>query len=309
MDRREFLKQVTAWTAGATLATPFFHVASIMAAEEAPRAQSVLSVITGKDYSAMVAKVLEPLGGIKAFVKKGDRVVVKPNMGWDRKVEFAANTHPDIIKAIVKLVLDAGAKQVLIFDRTVNEARRCYVATGIPAAVESLGDARAQVVYQDQKRFVPVKIDSGQSLKQFSFYQDSLESDCDCYINVPIAKHHTLAKLTLGLKNVMGVIGGNRGEIHQQNIHQRIADLNLVVKPKLTIMDATRILLRNGPSGGKLEDVKVLDTITASADTVAVDAHATTLFGMKPEEVGATIAANKLGLGECDLSKVKVVQA
>ncbi len=309
MDRREFLKQVTAWSAGATLATPLFHVASVMAAEAAPKAQSVLSVITGKDYGAMVAKVLEPLGGIKAFVKKGDRVVIKPNMGWDRKVEFAANTHPDIIKAIAKLALDAGAKQVLVFDRSVNDVRRSYVASGIPTAIESLGDARAQCVFQDQKKFVPVNIENAQSLKQFAFYQDSLATDCDCYINVPIAKHHVLAKLTLGLKNVMGVIGGNRGEIHQQNIHQRIADLNLVVKPKLTIMDATRILLRNGPSGGKLEDVKVLDTITASADTVAVDAHATTLFGMKPEDVGATIAANKMGLGECDLAKVKVVQA
>jgi uncharacterized protein (DUF362 family) len=309
MDRREFLKQVAAFSAGATVATPLFHVASVVAAEPQAKENPVLSVVKGKDYAALAAKVLEPLGGIKAFVKQGDRVVVKPNIGWDRKPEQAANTHPDIIKAIVKLCLDAGAKQVLVFDRSVNDVRRSYTNSGILAAVESINDPRAQCVYQDQKKFIPVKIENAKSINQFAFYKDALETDCDCYINVPIAKHHVLSKLTLGLKNVMGVIGGNRGEIHQQNIHPRIADLNLVVRPKLTIMDATRILLRNGPTGGKLEDVKVLDTLVASADTVAVDAYSTTLFGLKVEDVGATIAANKLGLGQSDLSKVKLVEA
>jgi len=309
MDRRDFLKQVTAWSAGATLAAPLFHVGSILAAENQPKGQPVVAVVKGTDYGALVAKVLEPLGGMKAFVKQGDRVVVKPNIGWDRKPEQGANTNPEVVKAIVKLALDAGAKQVLVFDRSVNDVRRCYVASGIQAAVEGLKDPRAQCVFQDQKKFVPVKIENAKSLNQFDFYKPALESDCDCYINVPIAKHHLLSKLTLGLKNAMGVIGGNRGLIHQQNIHHRIADLNLVIKPKLTIMDATRILLRNGPTGGKLEDVKVLDTLAASADMVAVDAYATTLFGMKPEDIGATVAANQLGLGEIDLGKVKIVEA
>ena len=125
---------------------------------------------------------------------------------------------------------------------------------------------------------------------------------------MPIAKHHVLSKLTLGLKNVMGVIGGNRGEIHK-DIPQRLADLNLVIRPKLTIIDATRILLRNGPTGGNLKDVKVLDTLIASTDTVAADAYATTLFGMKPADVKSTVAAAKMGLGEMDLSKVKIVKA
>jgi uncharacterized protein (DUF362 family) len=131
---------------------------------------------------------------------------------------------------------------------------------------------------------------------------------CDCYINVPVAKHHCLAKLTLGLKNVMGVIGGNRGLIHQ-DMGPRIADLNLVVRPRLTIVDATRIMLRNGPTGGNLDDIKVLDTLIASADTVAADAYATTLFGMKPEQLPSTVAGAKLGLGEMDLSKVRIVNA
>jgi uncharacterized protein (DUF362 family) len=308
MDRRDFLEQVAAWSAGACLAAPVFNVPSIAAAETKPAGQSMLAVAKGKDYAALVEQVLKPLGGIGAFVKKGDRVVVKPNIGWDRKPEQAANTHPDVVKALVQQCLDAGAKRVFVFDNTVNDKRRSYKNSGIMAAVESIGDDRAKCVYQDGKKFMPIKIENAKSIKEFTFYKDALENDCDCYINVPIAKHHMLTKLTLGLKNVMGVIGGGRGEIHK-DIGQRIADLNLVVQPKLTVIDATRILLRNGPSGGNLKDVKVLDTLIASADPVAADAYATTLFDIKPEEISSTVCAAKLGLGEMDLSKVKIVVA
>jgi uncharacterized protein (DUF362 family) len=308
MDRREFIGQVAAWSAGVSLATPLFDVRSIVAAESKPAGGSLLSVAKGKDYGGLVDRVMKPLGGMGAFVKEGARVVVKPNIGWDRSPEQAANTHPDVVKAIVRQCLEAGAKRVLVFDNTCNDTRRSYAKSGIKAAVESLDDSRAQCVYIDKKKFVPVQIAKAKSLKEFEFYKDALESDCDCYINVPVAKHHCLAKLTLGLKNIMGIIGGNRGEIHK-DMGARIADLNLVVYPKLTIIDATRILLRNGPTGGNLADVKVLDTLVASADSVAADAYATTLFGMKPEELSSTVAAAKLGLGEMDLSKVKIVEA
>jgi uncharacterized protein (DUF362 family) len=308
MDRREFIEQVAAWSAGALLAAPVFNVGAVLAAEASPRGNPLLAVVKGKDYGELVAGVLKPLGGIAAFVHDGARVVVKPNIGWARTPEQAANTHPDVVKAVVRQCLDAGAKRVLVFDRTCNDPRLCYTRSGIQAAVESIGDARAQCIFPDQDKYVPVKIENAKSIHEFAFYKDALEAECDCYINVPIAKHHKLSKLTLGLKNVMGVIGGNRGEIHK-GIHQRLADLNLVIRPKLTIIDATRILLRNGPTGGNLEDVKVLDTLIASADTVAADAYATTLFGMKPSDLGSTVAAAKLGLGEMDLSKVKVIAA
>jgi uncharacterized protein (DUF362 family) len=308
MDRREFLQQVAAWSTGACLATPLFDVRSILAAEAKPNSEPLLAVAEGKDYEALVGQVLQPLGGMSAFVEKGARVVVKPNIGWNRTPEQAANTHPAVVKAVVQHCLDAGAKRVLVFDRTCEEKRHTYAKSGIQAAVDSLGESRAQCVFQDEKKFTPVQIKNAKSLAEFTFYQDALEDNCDCYINVPIAKHHVLAKLTIGLKNIMGVIGGNRGEIHK-DIHQRVADLNLVVRPKLTIVDATRILLRNGPTGGNLKDVKVLDTLIASADIVAADAYATTLFGMKPEQLGSTVAAAKLGLGVMDLSKVKIVKA
>jgi uncharacterized protein (DUF362 family) len=307
MDRRQFLEQVAAWSAGACLATPVFDVRSILAAEAKPKSNPLLAVAKGQDYDALVDSVMKPLGGIGAFVQKGARVVVKPNIGWDRTPEQAANTHPDVVKAVVQRCLDAGAKRVLVFDRTCNDARRSYAKSGIQAAVEAIGDSRAKCVFQDQKKFVPVKIAKATSIKQFDFYKDAMETDCDCYINLPVAKHHVLAKLTLGLKNIMGVIGGNRGEIHK-DLGARIADLNLVVYPTLTIIDATRILLRNGPTGGKLEDVKTLDTLVASTDTVAADAYATRFFGLKPDDIASTVAAAKLGLGEIDLTKVKVVE-
>ncbi len=306
MDRREFIEQVTAWSAGTCLAAPLFDVRAVLAAEERSNGKPLLVVAKGKDYEALVDKVLKPLGGMAAFVNKGDRVVVKPNIGFERRPEQAATTHPDVVKAIVQRCLDAGARRVLVFDRPVNDARRSYARSGIKEAVESIDDSRVRCEYVKDKDFVPVKIADGKSLDKFDFHRDALPPECDCYINVPVAKHHCQAKLTLGLKNVMGVIGGSRGIIHR-DLNRRIADLNLVVRPKLTIIDATRILLRHGPTGGNLEDVKVLDTLIASADTVAADAYATTLFGEKPDYLGSTVAAAKLGLGEMDLSKMKIV--
>ncbi|MGC1401780.1 MAG: DUF362 domain-containing protein, partial [Thermodesulfobacteriota bacterium] len=255
---------------------------------------------------ALVSKVLGPLGGVLAFVKKGQKVVVKPNIGWDRTPEQGANTHPEVVKAIVRLTLEAGASQVLVFDRPCNEERRCYNNSGIKRAVESLGDRRVLCPYMDNRKFIPVRIAKGKSVSEWEFYKEALEADC--YINVPVAKHHSSAGLSLGLKNIMGILGGYRGKIHF-SLGQRIADLNTVLKPHLTIIDATRILLRNGPQGGDLKDVKVLNTLMASTDIVAVDAYATaTFFHLKPEEIESTQAAYQLGLGEVDLKKIKVVR-
>jgi uncharacterized protein (DUF362 family) len=302
MDRRSFLKQVARWSAGISLISPLVAFPERARASASP---PLLSVTEGPDIPASVSKVLSPLGGMVAFVKKGDRVVVKPNIGWDRTPEQGANTHPEVVKAVVRLALEAGAVQVLVFDRPVNEERRCYVNSGIKAAVESLGDRRVQCLFVDSRKFVPVRISRGKSINEWEFYKDALEADT--YINLPVAKQHSSSGLTLGLKNIMGVIGGSRGKIHF-SLGQRIADLNLVLKPKLTLLDATRILLRNGPQGGDLKDVKPLNTLVASTDTVAVDAYATTFFGLKPEEVESTKAAFQMGSGEMDLKKIKIVR-
>ena len=301
MDRRNFLKQVAVWSSGVLLTEPVFQITPDLLASEA--VYPVLSVGTGKDYTSLVSSVLQPLGGIGSFVKPGDQVVVKPNIGWDRRPEQAANTHPEIVRAVVALAIQAGAKAVRVFDRTCNEERRCYVNSGIKSALDTIESSKVHCRYIDKRKFIPVIIEKGKSINKWSFYKDALQADC--YINIPVAKHHALARLTLGLKNTMGVIGGNRGKIHS-NMGQNLADLNTVIRADLTIIDATRILLRNGPQGGSLKDVKVLDTILASPDPVAADAYATTLFGLNPEQIDSTRAAAAMGLGEMDLKKMDI---
>ncbi len=304
MDRRDFLKQVMLWSAGITTAIPSFQIVpELLAMEKQP---PKLAHAKGKDYYKLVAQVLEPLGTINKFVKTGDRVVIKPNMAWDRNPAQAANTHPQVVKALVELSLDAGAKKVMVFDRTCNEERRCYVNSGIREAMETVKDSRLKYFHPDSRKFVPVNIKRGKAVRNLEIYKDALEADT--YINVPIAKHHSLSRLTLGLKNSMGVLGGDRGQMHH-DLGQKLADLATVVRPKLTVIDATRILLRNGPQGGDLDDVMVLDTIVASADPVACDAFATTLFDLQPKEISSTVAAYKLGLGEMDLAKMQIIQA
>ena len=304
MDRRDFLKQVMLWSAGISTAIPCFQIGpELLAGDDQP---PLLSHAKGKDYYALVAQVLEPLGTISKFVTTGDRVVIKPNMAWDRNPAQAANTHPQVVKALVELSLDAGAGKVMVFDRTCNEERRCYVNSGIQDAMATVKDSRLKYYHPDSRKFVPVDIKRGKAVRRLEIYKDALEADT--YINVPVAKHHSLSRLTLGLKNSMGVLGGNRGQMHQ-NIGQKLADLATVVKPKLTVIDATRVLLRNGPQGGDIDDVKILDTVIASADPVASDAYATTLFGLQPKEISSTVAAYKLGLGEMDLAKMRIIQA
>lgn len=304
MDRRQFIKEVMLWSAGWTLACPKFSILSSVLAAEKPEAS--LGVAKGDDYIGLVSRALAPLGGMKRFVQPGNKVVVKPNMGWDRTPEQGANTHPLVVKALVLQALEAGAAQVLVFDRTCNEQRRCYANSGIEKAIVEIGDVRAKIEQIDRRKFVPVRIEKGKSLTEWEIYKDVL--DCDCYINAPVAKHHGLSGLTLGLKNAMGVIGGNRGRLHH-DMGQSLADLATVVKPKLTVIDATRILLRNGPQGGDLEDVKRLDTLIASTDPVAADAYATTLFGLSPDAIESTVAAHKMGLGEMSLDRVRVMTA
>ena len=304
MDRRDFLKQVMLWSAGITTAIPSFQIVPELLAME--KQQSLVTHAKGKDYYKLVAQVLEPLGTISKFVKTGDRVVIKPNMAWDRNPAQAANTHPQVVKALVELSLDAGAKKVMVFDRTCNEERRCYVNSGIQEAMETVKDSRLKYFHPDSRKFVPVDIKRGMAVRKLEIYKDALEADT--YINVPVAKHHSLSRLTLGLKNSMGVLGGDRGQMHH-DLGQKLADLATVVRPKLTVIDATRILLRNGPQGGDLDDVMVLDTIVASADPVACDAFATTLFDLQPKEISSTVAAYKLGLGEMDLAKMQIIQA
>jgi uncharacterized protein (DUF362 family) len=210
-----------------------------------------------------------------------------------------------VVRKLAELALEAGAEMVRVFDRTCNEKRRCYINSGIAPELKKIGDKRVRVEHVDKRKFVPVTIAKGKSLEEWSFYREALEADC--YINVPVAKQHGLSGLTLGMKNIMGVIGGRRGLIHH-NMGQNLADLNMVIRPRLNVVDATRILLRNGPQGGRVSDVKVLDRLIASSDIVAADGYTTTLFGLEPDAIDSTRAGHAMGLGQIDLAKVKLIK-
>jgi uncharacterized protein (DUF362 family) len=198
--------------------------------------------------------------------------------------------------------LRAGAKKVKVFDRTCNDERRCYVNSGIAAALKGLENV--DVKYIENERFKKVAV-NGTALKEWELYDEALSADV--FINVPVAKHHGLTGLTLGLKNIMGVMGGNRGGIHK-NIAPALADINRVLKSHLVVIDATRILTAHGPQGGDLKDVRVLNKVIASTDIVAADAYATTLFGLKPAAIATTVAAYRKGLGEMNLSRVRIMK-
>lgn len=305
MHRRDFLKQMAALglTVGAgQLVLP--EEVWAMAPKDTP--QPLVAKVQGTNYAHLAGDAIQALGGMKKFVNPGEVVVVKPNMAWDRTPEMAANANPAVVRQVVELCLEAGAKQVKVLDNTCHDARKAYVSSGIKAAVEAINDPRATVPYVDDRRFVEVTIEKAKALKKWYFYKDILEADR--FINIPIAKNHSEAILTMCLKNMMGAIGGWRGRIHV-GLHQNIADMNLLLRPDLHVLDATRILLHNGPSGGRLEDVEVKNLVFAGTDPVALDSLGTGLFGMKPADLGYIVKSHQAGRGEMDLNKIKVLSS
>lgn len=295
MDRRTFIKLAALTGAGCALPAGLSTIAG--AAEKAARPDLV--VAHGASPGEIVKAALDAMGGIKEFISRGDIVVIKPNIGWDRTPEQAGNTNPEVVAAVVKLCFEAGAKKVKVFDRPVNDPRRCYVQSGIMTAAKELG---ADVDYMDERKFKDVDI-KGAALKSWPLYSDIF--DADKVINIPIAKHHGLAKLTMSMKNWMGVMGGSRRQIHQK-LDESLVDLSMKIRPTLTILDAVRILTANGPQGGSLADVKKLDTIIVGLDPVAIDSYGATLFGMKGSDLGYVTIGHKLGLGQMDLNKVRI---
>ena len=302
IDRRTFIRRtVQTAIAAAAGGLPVLDLLSLpVQAGQAPP----LAVRKGQDIPFLVRETVNALGGVENFVKQGDVVVVKPNIGWDRTVELAANTHPEVVKTLVQLCLEAGAKQVRIFDRTCNDERRCYMQSGIRPALEAIRSDRVSIEYIDRRSFKELAIKGGRAFDRWEFYLPVIEADR--LINVPIAKHHSISRLTLGMKNLMGVIGGNRGRLHH-DIAESLSDIASVIHSDLTVVDATRILTANGPQGGRLQDVRKLDTLIASPDIVAADAYAATLFGLSPTQVPTVVAAARRGLGVMDLNQVRMV--
>ena len=308
--RREFLKLTGIAAASlAVLETGCSPKAQAAAGSPGPRQastptanQAYLAVARGADPAAIVKAALDPLGGIERFVKKGQDVIIKPNICVDyHPAEYAATTNPVVVATLVALCLAAGAKRVRVMDSPFAgiSPNSAYSASGIDAAVRIAG---GEMEVMSPIKFAKFVIPQGKSITSWDIYRDVLETDV--LIDVPIAKTHSLARLTLGGKNLLGVVL-NPNQIHS-DLGQRVADLMSLIRPTLTVVDAFRILVAHGPTGGSLNDVKPAHTIIASHDIIAADAYAATLFGLTGADIPYIQKGADMGLGKLDLSSVKV---
>lgn len=263
------------------------------------------AALAGVDLGPAATRLTETailsLGGMSRFVGAGDTVWIKPNIGWNRRPELAANTNPDVVGTLVRLCRDAGARTVKVGDHPCHPARQCYRNSGIAAAVEAAG---GQMVYLDRKRFQDTKI-GGEHLESWPLYAEVVEADL--VINVPIVKHHGLTACSLAMKNYMGVIGGNRGAWHQ-NMEACLPDITQYMQPKLTVIDAVRVLTDHGPQGGDPDDVEVRGVVAAGTDIVALDAFGATLLGHEPRAISTIAAAEARGLGTTDFASLAPVE-
>jgi uncharacterized protein (DUF362 family) len=304
LTRRKFIQ----WTGTALVGTAFWGCSSkssnVAGRQPGPTPagdQAYLSVVRGGDPAEITRQAVAALGGIERFVKSGDDVIVKPNICVAyHPPEYAATTNPIVVATMVSLCLGAGASRVRVMDTPLGGTpESAYAVTGIEDAVKAAG---GEMEIMSPVKFVNTAIPQGRDITKWGVYRDVLETDV--LINVPIAKHHSLARLALGIKNMLGVIT-EPNKFHQ-NVGQRAADLVSLVRPTLTVVDAVRILVDHGPTGGSLNDVKQVDTVIASHDFVAADAYAATLFDKTGADIPYISAAADMGLGTMDLDSIKV---
>jgi uncharacterized protein (DUF362 family) len=251
----------------------------------------------GTDPAANVRRAIAALGGMERFVGKGETVLIKPNLGWDRLPEQAANTDPAVVAELVTLCRAAGARRVVVTDISCNDPRRCFARSGVADAATAAG---ADVIESGTLRMVPA------SLAGLATGLEVIEEllRADRVINVPVAKHHSLSRVTLGMKNWFGVLGRGRNRLHQ-SIDHALAELCASFRPTLTVIDATRVLLANGPQGGSLSDVKAVDAVAAGTDPVACDAWGIAQLGLDPRSLAFITEAEQRGLGRGDIALVK----
>ena len=259
-----------------------------------------LTVVEGDDPARVLRAAIANLGGIRRFISRGDVVVIKPNMAWDRTPEQAANTNPQVVAEMVRMCREAGAKSVVVTDVSINDARRVFERSGIAPAARAAG---ATVLLPEPHSFREVDL-RGEVLGAWPVFGPFL--DADKVINIPIAKQHSLTGVSLGMKNWYGILGGERRRLHQR-IHESLADLAAFMRPTLTVLDAWRVLLRNGPTGGNLEDVALKKTLVAGTDPVAVDAWAARAWwNLEPSALPYLKLAAARGLGTLDLEKLRM---
>lgn len=311
LSRREFLR-ILALSAGSATTARILSACGASPSQSAktrmapptPLAGSTYLAVArgGDDPEALVRRAVAAIGGMERFVPKGASVLVKPNVcTTGRAYEYAATTNPWVVAAVVKMCREAGAGSVRVFDNPFGgTAEEAFASSGIAEQVLAAG---GDVEYPAAMKFVAMALPAGETLKKAQFYDGAL--DADVLINVPIPKHHSLAQLTIGMKNFLGVIR-DRPEMHA-SLNQKLVDLNQFLLPTLTIVDAVRILTANGPTGGNLDDVRKLDTVIATHDGVAADAYAATLFGWSdPNRLLYVKYGAERGIGRSDLANLKI---
>ncbi|MCL2178060.1 MAG: DUF362 domain-containing protein [Proteobacteria bacterium] len=297
MKRRDFLKSM-----GAGLAIGAgFSLEALGNPLANPQAPFDLVAVMGGEPEVMFEKGIAALGGMGRFVKAGQKVVVKPNIGWDKAPELAANTNPKLVGRVVRACLEAGAKEVFVFDNTCDNWQKAYATSGIEKAAKEAG---AKVLTGNSEgNYKEVSLPKGKSLKTAKVHEKIME--CDVFVNVPILKHHNGAQVTFAMKNLMGIVWDRR-YWHRNDLQQCIADMVSFRKPDLNIVDAYRVMKKNGPKGVSLADVSLEKAQILSADIVAADAAAAKIFGAEPQTIGHIKIASEMGLGVMELSKLNI---
>jgi uncharacterized protein (DUF362 family) len=301
MKRRDFIrKSVTASVVSGAMFT-MGKWESLLAAGNSSALPFDLIAIKNGDPITMVDQAIAAMGGIKQFVKAGQTVLVKPNIGWDATPERAANTNPELVGHIVKTCIDAGAKSVMVFDKCCDEWTRCYKNSGIEAAVKAAGGKI--VTGNSESDYAEVSIPKGVVLKSAKVHKLYIESDV--IFNVPVLKNHGGAVMSLSMKNLMGVVW-DRGFYHKNDLQQCIADFITYRKPDLNIIDGFRVMKRNGPKGVSVNDIVEMKYQIISKDIVASDTAATKVFGIETDKVQHIGLAEKLGLGTTNLDSLNI---
>jgi uncharacterized protein (DUF362 family) len=302
ITRRESMRMLLKWSGCITLAgAARWSLFELPAAKAAATNQKFVIEGIGQTDTFSVKKltqsVFEAAGGIRQFVSKGDVVVIKPNISWGRPSKMAATTNPEVLQAVIELCQEAGAKKVRIADNTIENSKFCFSVSGAENVAKITG---AELIIPDESLMREMKL-QGDRLDVWPVYLPIVEADK--LINLPVAKDHILSSVTLGMKNWFGAIGGRRGSLHRE-IHPNIVDLAQFFKPTITLIDATRIMTRNGPSGGSTSDVVIKNTLILSDDPVAADGKAALLLGREPRNIGHIKLAKKRGLGTYDFSEL-----
>ncbi|MDR2138450.1 MAG: DUF362 domain-containing protein [Tannerella sp.] len=308
MKRRDFLKNSVIAGAGAAFALNFEGLQAALAGRTvAVESVPELVAVMGGEPEDMLEKALAELGGIGKFVGKGQKVVIKPNIGWDRTPEMGANTNPKLIGALVKKCLAAGAQKVSVFDHTCDNWQKCYASSGIEAAVRAAGGTMLPA--NDERYYSrEVALPAGVTLKNAKIHDALMEADL--WFNVPVLKNHGGAKLSCAMKNYMGIVWDRR-IFHQNDLQQCIADVcTWPGKPALNIVDAYRIMHQNGPQGKSASDVSTAKSLIVSTDIVAADTAALRFFNQVKKldfhAVGHIGKGEKLKLGTADLDKIGI---